>query len=196
MKKLFIAAFALVAGTLAAQAQSIHPRVEVAGNFARMQVKGPNGSTAEGLKVRPGFRASVAAEVDLASGIYLAPGITFRQEGVKSEGESTGLNYIAVPVNLGIRVGLTDAIAVSVEAGPTFAYGISSTSSVKDVADAFKSGSLKRFDAGINASAALEYSKAYLRVGTDLGMVNTLKEAVQKASSKNASFFVGVGYRF
>ena len=59
MKKLFIAAFALVAGTLAAQAQSIHPRVEVAGNFARMQVKGPDGSTAEGLKVRPGFRASV-----------------------------------------------------------------------------------------------------------------------------------------
>ena len=196
MKKLFIAAFALVAGTLAAQAQSIHPRVEVTGNFARMQVKGPDGSTAEGLKVRPGFRASVAAEVDLASGVYLAPGITFRQEGFKQEGESTGLNYIAVPVNLGIRVGLADAIAVSVEAGPTFAYGLSSTSSVKDAVDAFKSGSLKRFDAGINASAAIEYSKAYLRVGTDLGMVNTLKEAVQKASSKNASFFIGVGYRF
>ena len=128
--------------------------------------------------------------------VYLAPGITFRQEGFKQEGESTGLNYIAVPVNLGIRVGLADAIAVSVEAGPTFAYGLSSTSSVKDAVDAFKSGGLKRFDAGINASSAIEYSKAYLRVGTDLGMVNTLKEAVQKASSKNASFFIGVGYRF
>ena len=85
---------------------------------------------------------------------------------------------------------------MSVEAGPTFAYGLSSTSSVKDAVDAFKSGGFKRFDAGINASAAIEYSKAYLRVGTDLGMVNTLKEAVQKASSKNASFFIGVGYRF
>lgn len=195
MKKLFIGAFALVAGTLAAQAQ-INPRVEVAGNFARTQIKNTDGSTAEGVKVRPGFRASVAAEVGLASGIYIAPGLTFRQEGSKVGNASTGLNYFTVPINLGIRVGLTDAVAVSVEAGPAFSYGVSSVSNISSAYNAFKEGGLKRFDASINASAALEYSKVYLRVGTDLGMVNTIKEAVQKASAKNASFFVGLGYRF
>lgn len=196
MKKLFIAAFALVAGTLAVQAQSIHPRIEVAGNFARTQVKNSAGQSAEGLKVRPGFRAGVAAEVGLAGGIYLAPGVTFRQEGAKQGDVSTGLNYVAIPVNIGLRVGLADLLAVSVEAGPSFAYGLSSTSSLKDAVDAFKSGGLKRFDTSINASAALEYSKAYLRVGTDLGMVNSLKEAKDKATAKNASFYIGIGYRF
>ena len=48
----------------------------------------------------------------------------------------------------------------------------------------------------INASAAVEFSKFYVRLGTDLGVVNNLKEAVQKASSKNNSFFLGLGYRF
>ena len=197
MKKLFFAAFALVAGVLSAQAQNaIHPRVEVAGNFARSVITNVDGSSVNGLKVRPGFRASVAAEIDLAAGVYLAPGITFRQEGVKFANSSLGLNYLSVPVDLGIRVGLGDNLAVSVEGGPSFAYGISSVSDIKGALDAFKSGYRKRFDAGFNASAALEYSKVYLRVGTELGLVNTLKEAVQKASNKNSSFFIGVGYRF
>ena len=70
-------------------------------------------------KVRTGFRASVAAEIELASGVYLAPGVTFRQEGFKyGNGNGYGLNYISVPVDLGIRVGLGDNLAVSVEAGP------------------------------------------------------------------------------
>lgn len=197
MKKLIFAAFALVAGVLSAQAQiAIHPRVEVAGNFARSVITKPDGGTVDGLKVRPGFRASVAAEIDLAAGVYLAPGVTFRQEGAKYSNTSLGLNYLSVPVDLGIRADFGDNLAVSVEAGPSFSYGISSVSDIKGAIDAFKSGDRKRFDVGFNASAALEYSKLYLRVGTELGLVNSLKDAVQKASNKNSSFFIGVGYRF
>ena len=48
----------------------------------------------------------------------------------------------------------------------------------------------------INASAALEFSKIYVRLGADLGMVNSFKEATDKLSSKNTSFFLGLGYRF
>ena len=195
MKKLFFAAFALVAGVLSAQAQTaINPRIEVGANFARGISK--VGSVTADSKVRTGFRASVAAEIDLAAGVYIAPGVTFRQEGAKYSNTSLGLNYLSVPVDLGIRAGFGDNLAVSVEAGPSFSYGISSVSDVKGAIDAFKSGDRKRFDVGFNASAALEYSKLYLRVGTELGLVNTLKEAVQKASNKNSSFFVGVGYRF
>ena len=197
MKKLIFAAFALVAGVLSAQAQNaIHPRVEVAGNFARSVITKADGGTLDGLKVRPGFRASVAAEIDLAAGVYIAPGVTFRQEGARYSNTSLGLNYLSVPVDLGIRAGFGDNLAVSVEAGPSFSYGISSVSDVKGAIDAFKSGDRKRFDVGFNASAALEYSKLYLRVGTELGLVNSLKDAVQKASNKNSSFFIGVGYRF
>ena len=192
MKKLFFAAFALVAGVLSAQAQTeIHPRIEVGANFAS-GVNKVVGATPES-KVRLGFRASLAAEVGLASGVYLAPGVTFRQEGFKYISEDGyGLNYISVPVDLGIRVGLGDNLAVSVEAGPSFAYGLSTTGNI----DAFKAGAYKRFDMGLNASAALEFSKVYLRVGTDIGMVNALKNNIANTSYKNASFFAGVGYRF
>ena len=192
MKKLFFAAFALVAGVLSAQAQTeVHPRIEVGANFAS-GVHKVVGATPES-KVRLGFRASLATEVGLASGVYLAPGVTFRQEGFKYISEDGyGLNYISVPVDLGIRVGLGDNLAVSVEAGPSFAYGLSTTSKI----DAFKAGVYKRFDMGLNASAALEFSKVYLRVGTDIGMVNALKNNIANTSYKNASFFAGVGYRF
>ena len=192
MKKLFFAAFALVAGVLSAQAQTpINPRIEVGANFARGISK--VGSVTAESKVRTGFRASVAAEIGLASGVYIAPGVTFRQEGFKyGNGNGYGLNYISVPVDLGIRVGLGDNLAVSVEAGPSFAYGISTTGNL----DAFKAGVYKRFDMGLNASAALEYSKVYLRLGTDIGLVNALKNPVANTSYKNASFFAGVGYRF
>jgi len=192
MKKLFFAAFALVAGVLSAQAQTaINPRIEVGANFAS-GVHKVVGATPES-KVRLGFRAGLAAEVGLASGVYLAPGVTFRQEGYKfGNGNGYGLNYISVPVDLGIRVGLGDNLAVSVEAGPSFAYGLSTTGNV----DAFKAGAYKRFDMGLNASAAIEYSKVYLRLGTDIGLVNTLKNPVANTSYKNASFFAGVGLRF
>lgn len=211
MKKLFFAAVALVATSFAAQAQ-INPRIEVAANIARTVAKDASGADAPGLKVLPGFRAGLAAEIGIASGIYIAPGITFRQEGnkqevttnQKTETVSNTLNYISVPVTLGIRIPLSEGLAVSAEFGPTFSYGVSSSvrtlagikGGIKSAYDAFKEKQYNRFDMGINASAALEFSKVYVRLGTDLGMVNSFKEATDKLSSKNTSFFLGLGYRF
>ena len=211
MKKLFFAAVALVATSFAAQAQ-INPRIEVAANIARTIAKDASGADVNGLKVLPGFRAGLAAEIGIASGVYIAPGISFRQEGNKQEvptGQKTEtvsntLNYISVPVNLGVRVPLTESLAISVEGGPAFSYGVSSSvralagikGGIKSAYDAFKEKQYNRFDMSINASAALEFSKIYVRLGTDLGMVNSFKEATDKLSSKNTSFFLGLGYRF
>ena len=211
MKKLFFAAIALVATSFAAQAQ-INPRIEVAANIARTVAKQPNGADATGLKVLPGFRAGLAAEIGIARGVYIAPGISFRQEGnkqevtsnQKTETVSNTLNYISVPVTLGVRVPLTESLAFSVEGGPAFSYGVSSSvrtlagiqGGIKAAYDAFKEKQYNRFDMSINASAAIEFSKIYVRLGTDLGMVNSFKEATDKLSSKNTSFFLGLGYRF
>ena len=117
MKKVLSAAFALLLLGVSAQAQSIHPRIEGALNLAKIQAKTGDGTDIS-FKVRPGLRVGVAAEIDLASGVYLAPGLVFRQEGAKEEHtvlgqtvkNSIGLNYLGIPVNLGSRVGLTDAL--------------------------------------------------------------------------------------
>ena len=107
-------------------------------------------------------------------------------------------------MNLGVRVPLTESLAISVEGGPAFSYGVSSSvrtlagikGGIKAAYDAFKEKQYNRFDMSINASAAIEFSKIYVRLGADLGMVNNFKEATDKLSSKNTSFFLGLGYRF
>ena len=203
MKKM-IAAVALLAGTFAAQAQGIHPRVEVAGNFSTNIVKDAKGITVDGYKVRPGFRVAGAVEVGILGPLYIAPGVAFQQNGSKNGNETVTLNYLSVPVNLGLHVAL-GGLGVSLEGGPSFSYGISAKSTapaeaakeaVKEAVDQFKNGGLKRFETGVNASVAVHLSSLYLRLGSDIGLTNIYKQKASEASLKNASFYFGVGLRF
>lgn len=203
MKKM-IAAVALLAGTFAAQAQGIHPRVEVAGNFSTNIVKDAKGITVDGYKVRPGFRVAGAVEVGILGPLYIAPGVSFQQNGSKNGNETVTLNYLSVPVNLGLHVAL-GGLGVSLEGGPSFSYGISAKSTapaeaakeaVKEAVDQFKNGGLKRFETGVNASVAVHLSSLYFRLGSDIGLTNIYKQKASEASLKNASFYFGVGLRF
>lgn len=203
MKKM-IAAVALLAGTFVAQAQGIHPRVEVAGNFSTNIVKDAKGITVDGYKVRPGFRVAGAVEVGILGPLYIAPGVSFQQNGSKNGNETVTLNYLSVPVNLGLHVAL-GGLGVSLEGGPSFSYGISAKSTapaeaakeaVKEAVDQFKNGGLKRFETGVNASVAVHLSSLYFRLGSDLGLTNIYKNKADEGSLKNASFYLGVGLRF
>jgi hypothetical protein len=203
MKKM-IAAVALLAATFAAQAQGIHPRVEVAGNFSTNIVKDAKGVTVDGYKVRPGFRVAGAVEVGLLGPLYIAPGVAFQQNGSKAGNETVTLNYLSVPVNLGLHVAL-GGLGVSLEGGPSFSYGISAKSTapaeaakeaVKEAVDQFKNGGLKRFETGVNASVAVHLSSLYFRLGSDIGLTNIYKNKADEGSLKNASFYLGVGLRF
>jgi len=203
MKKM-IAAVALLAGTFAAQAQGIHPRVEVAGNFSTNIVKDAKGVTVDGYKVRPGFRVAGAVEVGILGPLYIAPGVAFQQNGSKNGNETVTLNYLSVPVNLGLHVAL-GGLGVSLEGGPSFSYGISAKSTapaeaakeaVKEAVDQFKNGGLKRFETGVNASVAVHLSSLYFRLGSDIGLTNIYKNKADEGSLKNASFYLGVGLRF
>ena len=106
MKKMIIAAVALLASTFAVQAQGVHPRLEVAGNFSTNIAKDANGYSVKDYKTRPGFRVAGAVEVGLLGPLYIAPGIAFQQNGSKLGDQTTTLNYLSVPVNLGLRLGL------------------------------------------------------------------------------------------
>ena len=203
MKKM-IAAVALLAATFAAQAQGIHPRVEVAGNFSTNIVKDAKGVTVDGYKVRPGFRVAGAVEVGLLGPLYIAPGVAFQQNGSKAGNETVTLNYLSVPVNLGLHVAL-GGLGVSLEGGPSFSYGISAKSTapaeaakeaVKEAVDQFKNGGLKRFETGVNASVAVHLSSLYFRLGSAIGLTNIYKNKADEGSLKNASFYLGVGLRF
>ena len=179
MKKM-IAAVALLAGTFAAQAQGIHPRVEVAGNFSTNIVKDAKG---------------VTVEVGILGPLYIAPGVAFQQNGSKNGNETVTLNYLSVPVNLGLHVAL-GGLGVSLEGGPSFSYGLSSCTTAEEVIADFKNGGLKRFETGVNASVAVHLSSLYFRLGSDIGLTNIYKNKADEGSLKNASFYLGVGLRF
>ena len=191
MKKMIIAAVALLASTFAVQAQGVHPRLEVAGNFSTNIAKDANGYSVKDYKTRPGFRVAGAVEVGLLGPLYIAPGVAFQQNGSKLGDQTTTLNYLSVPVNLGLRLGL-GGLAVSLEGGPSF----SSSSTAKDVLLDFQNGGLKRFETGVNASVAVHLSSLYFRLGSDIGLTNIYKQKASEASLKNASFYFGVGLRF
>ena len=85
---------------------------------------------------------------------------------------------------------------MSLEGGPSFSYGVSSSSTAKDVLLDFQNGGLKRFETGVNASVAVHLSSLYFRLGSDIGLTNIYKQKASEASLKNASFYFGVGLRF
>lgn len=186
------------------------------GVWAGVAVEIPIGTS--GMFVAPGltYKMQGTKETDSKS---VVPGTI-----IDSELSST-LHYLSVPVDLGIRVDLAP-VAISVEFGPYFAYALKGTTTesisyngsydklpaeVKDMlerakqdtpADIFekdKEGnvSTKRFDVGVGASAAVEFKRFYLRIGSELGLMNIAGKSLENegVSSKNANFYVSVGFR-
>ena len=198
MKKFVYALIALLSvGTVTqVQAQGIHPRVEVAGNFSTHIVNNSKGLSVKDYKMRSGFRVAGAVEFGLLGPLYFAPGLAFQQNGSKVGDRVATLNYLSVPVNLGLRAGLGNVVAISVEAGPSFSYGISSESSFHDVLQNLENEGFRRFETGVNASVALSLSSFYVRFGSDIGLTNIYKKKADAESLKNASFYLGVGLRF
>lgn len=215
MKKVLLLG-AAVAGLATAQAQiTVHPRVEVGENISNLSVKVDNKSH-DGLKSRVGLRVGGAAEIALPVNVgsmttlYVAPGLLFRQLGAVDKNKEASLenkvriNTLTVPVNLGLRVGLNDHFAVSLEAGPNFSYALSAKSIAKSNSITVEQNLLKgedghkapmkAFEVGVGVSAALEYNKYFVRVGADFGLNNLSN--IEKNSVKTFDFHIGVGQRF
>lgn len=220
MKKFIVAAVTLFATVAVASAQ-MRPtiKVEAAANFSNATTK--VGDTSKTGKAVVGYRVGVGAEFNLGNdGFYANPGLFFLSRGSKAEtiiGEgtlSTGassttmLHAVEIPVHFGYRAAFAPNLAVSVQAGPYFAYGFSGKTKSKVMAagkwsseieaDPYKKVSdksaLKPFDFGLGGQVALEYSRYYFAVGTEYGLLNT--SGVDKTSVNNINFYTGIGVRF
>lgn len=104
---------------------------------------------------------------------------------------SVTTHNISVPVNIGLRAGFSKTLAASVEVGPYFSYALSGKSNSIDI---FEGDGAKRFDAGLGVSAALEFSKFYVRLGTEFGFINQSK--IANFDTKNKNFYTTIGMRF
>ncbi|WP_052115807.1 porin family protein [Porphyromonas crevioricanis] len=162
---------------------------------------------------------------------YFSPGLTVLSKGAKAEAKSLAPgtkieatarpHYLQVPLQLGARFRFAENMGVSLQFGPYLSYGFAgkakaeltnSRGKIEEDINLFEDsfildGSFKvkapleRFDYGATIQAALEFSRFYAQVGTDIGFANvasdTNKETLGKENKiKNYDFFVGVGIRF
>lgn len=223
MKKLIMMAALAVAVIGGASAQKrISFRADAAVGFSAGDYKVENIGDFAG-KTIVGYRFSGNVEVPLSAGLYVSPGLAFQSKGTKTDLAGIALagiglkslkmqtHYVEIPVHLGYRVNLLNLLSVAVQAGPYFSYAISNeatgTNANGSTVDIYQQGLSQltvkgnKFDMGLGAAAMVEYSKIYLLVGADFGLVNSLKEVTAlgqdlDATLKNTSFHVGLGVRF
>ncbi len=191
MKKLFLTACVAVLGAFSLNAQGLAFRAEVGGNVATKTISGDNGSLE--FKNVMGLRLGGAAEYSLSENMYLSGGLNYVMGGAKS-GENTLRDHnLTIPVNFGGRFAVSNAFAVSVEAGPYASFRLSAKNEDLDVKDAFKT-----FEAGLGISVAGEFqNRYYLRLGTDYGLTNITKDKqLADATMKSNQFYLTVGLRF
>lgn len=198
MKKLVFAIALVLATMTVAVAQSPAIKVDAAVNFSNVTAKAGNNKSNGDMLI--GYRVGAAAEFGFAQNFYVSPGIVLLSRGQKN----TWLHQIEIPVNVGVRYGFAPNMGVSLQAGPYFAIGY--LGKVKtDVGsyDPYKGfelpvvgqvGAMKRFDVGMGAQVAFEYSRYYAMLGTEWGFLNMLD--TKNASLTNNNFYVGVGIRF
>lgn len=205
MKKIFLAAFVAAASFVSLGAQSLSYRAEIGGNFSNYSMK----TTEYEFSIKPGLRVGGAVEIALSdagtSSVFLAPGLTYKQNGSIIDLDSSDsdmrhtIHELALPVNIGFRAKFAQDLSVSLELGPYFSYGLSAKSKLGSIStDLYDSedGALKRFDVGIGGSAALEYTRYYLRIGAEYGFTDMMKNSVSNNYLRNMGFFTTLGIRF
>lgn len=213
MKRMIMAAAALLfTATLASAQMRPTIKVEAAANFANVSTKTANVENTKTGDMIIGARAGVGAEFAITREFYINPSLQFVMRGTKSSATMAGItgtatsryNVLEVPVHAGYRFGFAPNMAVSLQAGPYFAYTLTgkAKSSVEVAGkqlekefDIFAEGSkAKRFDVGVGMQAAFEYSRYYLMLGYEQGLLN--QSGLESTTLNHMNFYVGAGVRF
>lgn len=153
----------------------------------------------DNTKTKAGFHAGITLDYAFSSHWYLISGVEYTFKGIKVELNPDNQNitaaYVQLPLLAGFKFQLSNDMAILVNTGPYFAYGIHGK--IKEGSykqDTFSDIALKKFDCGINIGATLEWEKLCFSLGGELGFVNIMQKGNDKAETRN--FTLSVGYKF
>jgi hypothetical protein len=199
MKK-FILFAALVAGAASGVAAKEQTRLGVrAGlNFDSQKFSVGGISTTSDNKL--GFHVGAVVDVPLAScasslpqWLYFQPGLYLTTKGSKGQVATHNLYCLELPLLASVKVSLTDNFKIRADVGPSVGFALSGKSKTGSVsADIFNNDRARRFYAGLDFGAGVEYKRFYLGVGYDLG----LSSLYDDSSVKNRTLSVSLGYSF
>jgi len=203
MKKIFILALGLIAGTTAANAQDIKFGIKAGLNVSDI-IKG-DGNNNFDTKTKTGFNAGVTVDIPLIAGLAFTPEVLYSQKGYKlnySAGEFTQTtNFIDVPILASFKLGSS----FNIVAGPQVSFLLSTKNKfengfgsveqerVEDDSDRFKKSLVggvigfrydvnEKFD--IHGRYALDFQK------------NNENGTNDTPEFRNQVFSVGVGVKF
>lgn len=143
--------------------------------------------------IKPGFNLGVRGEYMLpgCAGVFVNGGLNYTMKGAQSD-EVPGATlksracYVEIPVHVGYRYNISDAVGIYADFGPYFALGINGKSIIDyddDLLDTQKSrffrnsngsfGDIQRFDFGVGYRIGAEYINHHsLTLGMDWGITD------------------------
>lgn len=112
--------------------------------------------------------------------------------------------YLDIPVHFNYSVEVSPGLRGFVYAGPTFSYGISSTTELggsiggvggkTNKSNNYADGSYKPFDILVGGGAGLDFGRLRFTVGYDLGMLNRVPS--DNYTQKRNVLHAGIGFLF
>lgn len=176
------------------------------------------GDNSDNSKFKPGGRIGLGMEYAINDMVSLQPSLYFSTKGAKYSGSAKieGITakgdvkinqmYLELPIDVQLRFNLVDNTNLIVAAGPYLAYGIGGKTKISASAAGYSDNTkvntfgndkkgdlnLKRFDAGINIEAGLEFGSFLAGINTQLGFCKLM----EGNSPKNANIGIFVGYKF
>lgn len=207
MKKLLLSILVISATVVSAQEKKVTFGVK-----AGMNVSSVNGKGSDDADAKIGFNVGVTADYAITENVYLLTGLDFTTKGYKEsyssyEGEKakTTFNplYLQLPIHIGYKYALTDAVKLTAQAGPYLALGVGGKRTYKFKGEKqkysiFSSNHYRRFDFGLGLAFGVEYLKYNVKAGYDFGLVNYAPkdQSCGNFKTRNGNFYVTLGYHF
>jgi len=128
----------------------------------------------KGLDWKPGFHLGIVSEYALLDYLFLQPGISFSQQGMKSKMSISkysanftwDLNYIQIPINIQYR---NKSNKVYLQAGPYLGYGISGKLKIKAVSGGTSESASEKIDFGGKGTTVHDFNAFDFGLGVGSG---------------------------
>lgn len=156
-----------------------------------------------------GWKIGVGIEKPLTANWLIMPSLEFKQKGAAyseeyegtKESETLNLSYLQLPIMGAYRTRLSDALNLTLKAGPYFAYALSGKmkyeyGNEKEEADFFDEENGNRFDCGLAIGADFEYHRFVVGIEAEFGFVSLVKDDMDDFKAYNTSAYITLGYKF
>ena len=200
--KTFTLIFALVLTVNTVQAQ-INFGVRAGVNLANQTFE--FGSFSIEPDARVGLTLGVLANIGITEAFSIQPELNFIQKGSKTKEDLANFqeeqiiifNYLEIPV-LAKYTFASDAVDLSLLAGPSLGFGLSGSIEVAGVKDDidWDEDEVKQGDFGLNFGVGAGFGNFFVDVRYQLGLTNLNDSDDDEITLKNKGINIGVGYMF